>query len=113
MWASALAALVVVACSASSVTLSQLVADEEAFIGRQVDVEGRVVAFLDPDGTEYFVLEDASQNRVMLLPTDLVRGYVGETIEVVGRFDFDPNAGRILEVEEIRARSGSSSGPGS
>ncbi len=94
--------LVVGACGASEVSLRRIVANQERMSGKRVVVSGRVVAFEDPDGTMDYILEDYQQNRVLLLPEEMVADYVGRQIEVTGLYEFDPNQGRVLWVEELR-----------
>lgn len=94
--------LVVAACAPSSVTLDRLVADQDDLAGRRVTVAGTVVPFEEPDGTVSFVLEDDGKNRVLLIPTVRVEDHAGEPVVVTGYFDFDPEAGRLLRIEEIR-----------
>lgn len=101
--------LVAVACGPSNVTLDRLVADQDDqddLAGRRVTVAGWVVPFEEPDGTVSFVLEDDRQNRVLLLPTVRVEENAGEQVVVTGEYDFDPEVGRLLRVEEIRPAEG-------
>ena len=95
-------AMAVAACGPPTVTLERLVVEHDHLAGRRVTVAGRVVPFEEPDGTEYFVLEDDRQNRVLLLPADRVQGHAGEEVVVTGEFDFDPEMGRMLRIEELR-----------
>lgn len=99
-------AVTVAACGSPTVTLERLVVDQDDLAGRRVTVAGRVVPFEEPDGTVYFVLEDDRQNRVLLLPTDRVQGYVGEEVVVSADFDFDPEIGRVLWIDELRPLQG-------
>lgn len=103
-------ALVSIACSPSTVTLDRLVADQERFIGDRVIVTGWVVSFEEPDGSVSFVLEDAEQHRVLLLPDNIGERHLGDSVAVTGRFDFDPDQGRILWVEEIHPTPGKPGG---
>ncbi len=99
-------AAAVSACGPPTITLERLVAEQDDLAGRHVTVAGRVVSFEEPDGTVYFVLEDDRQNRVLLLPDDQVQGHAGAEIVVTGEFDFDPEVGRVLLVEELRPLEG-------
>lgn len=53
-----------------------------------------------------FVLEDEHQNRVLLLPAEQVQDHTGAEMVVTGEFDFDPEVGRVLRVEELRPLEG-------
>lgn len=103
-------ALVSAACGPATVTLDQLVAEQDERVGQRLTVEGTVVAFEEPDGSVSYVLEDDSQNRVLLLPPSRADGYPGERVVVTGSFEFDPDVGRVLRVEEIRPSDGGESG---
>ena len=98
--------LVVVACAPSSVTLDRLVADQDDLAGRRVTVAGTVVPFEEPDGSVSFVLEDDRKNRVLLIPTVRVEDHAGKQVVVTGEFDFDPEVGRLLRIEEVRPTEG-------
>ena len=41
------------------------------------------------------------QNRVLLVPADVAKGFVGSRVEVTGMFEFDAARGRLLWVEAI------------
>lgn len=99
-------AVTVAACGSPTVTLERLVVDQDDLAGRRVTVAGRVVPFEEPDGTVYFVLEDDRQNRVLLLPADRVHDHVGKEVTVSGDFDFDPEIGRVLQIDELRPLEG-------
>jgi hypothetical protein len=104
--AAAAAFLILSACGGepADVPLVRLAAEQEAYDGRTVSTEGRVVPIEDPPaGEPYFVLEDHAGNRVHLLPDATARPYVGESVTVTGAFRFDPNAGRQLEIETIES----------
>lgn len=102
VWLVVLSLAVVAACAPASVTLERLVAEQEDLAGRNVSVSGRVTPIEEPDGTVSFVLEDERQNRLLLLPTARVEDYAGERVVVTGEYDFDPEVGRLLRIEEIR-----------
>ncbi len=93
--------LAITACSPVHTTLSRLVADQDAMSGKRVVVTGTVVTFDDPDGGVDVILEDADQNRVLLLPGNVAAGFAGSSVEATGMFEFDPGRGRLLWVEEI------------
>ena len=99
-------AVAVAMCGSPTVTLERLVVDQDNLAGRSVTVAGTVVPFEEPDGTVYFVLEDDRQNRVLLVPADRVQGHVGKEVEVSGDFDFDPEIGRVLRIDELRTLQG-------
>lgn len=98
--------LVVATCAPASVTLDRLVADQDDLAGRNVTVAGTVTPIEEPDGTVSFVLEDDRKNRVLLLPTVRVEDHAGEPVVVTGEFDFDPEVGRLLRIEEVRPAEG-------
>ena len=105
-WLLATVVVAVAACGPPTVTLEQLVVDQDDLAGRRVTVAGRVVPFEEPDGTVYFVLEDDRQNRVVLLPADRVQGHAGKEMVVTGDFDFDPEMGRMVRIDELRPSDG-------
>lgn len=102
-------ALVFAACGPVTVTLDELVADQDERVGQRLTVEGTVVAFEEPDGSISYVLEDDSHNRV-LLPSSRADGHPGERVVVTGSFDFYPDVGRVLRVDEIRTSDGGGAG---
>jgi uncharacterized protein YndB with AHSA1/START domain len=55
--------------------------------------------FAEADGTPYFVLEDASKNRVMLEPPGRAAPYAGQEASVTGRFAFRQSQGRVLSTK--------------
>lgn len=77
-------------------------ADQESYEGELVTTEGVVTAVSDaPGGGAYHVLEDADANRVLLVPDSVAARYVGQRVSVTGRFTFDPDQGRQVQVERI------------
>jgi hypothetical protein len=88
----------------AAVTLEQLVEDTAGFDGEDVVVAGTVVEFDESTGAieRHLVLEDAADNRVRLLPIDVAEPFIGADAEVSGRFVFDPDRGRTIQVESIR-----------
>ena len=105
-WLLATVVVAVAACGPPAVTLERLVIEQDDLAGRRVTVAGRVVPFEEPDGTVYFVLDDDRQNRVVLLPADRVQGHAGEEVVVTGDFDFDPEMGRMVRIDELRPLDG-------
>lgn len=99
-----LAVLALVACSEAPRELSlQLLASEQGSVdGHLVITHGVVRSFDDP---LHYWLEDESLNRVALSPDDAVADYLGEFVEVHGRFHADRERGRRIEVTQIQ-RSG-------
>lgn len=102
--ASAIGFLLLAACGQpSAVTLQSLAADSAAHDGEQVAVVGTVVEFTQADGAteRHLVLEDDAQNRVELVPLEAAEPHIGVDVRVTGRYTFDPERGRLLEIEEI------------
>jgi hypothetical protein len=100
-----LVALALAACGGpTAVPLADLAADREAHEGRDVTTVGTVVEFTEADGAleRHLVVEDARQNRVRLVPVEAGEPFIGADVEVTGRFAFDQERGRTIEVEEIR-----------
>lgn len=83
------------------VTLATLANEEASYEGRQVRTEGVVRTFESP---RHYWIEDAYPNRVALEPADVAAPLVGEEVEVVGRFTFDEETGRVITIEEITRR---------
>lgn len=81
----------------------ELAAEAEAFDGRDVTVQGSVVAFDADDGASrpHVVLEDEDANRIELLPTDEMLPYAGSAVEVTGTFEFATDQGRRILVEDV------------
>src|SRR5712691_5706258 len=74
-----------------SVTLAKLVANQDAYVGKEVTVRGRVDVQRNVDGTHYYVLSDPAQDLVALVPARLVRFDQGRDVTVSGRFALDPH----------------------
>ncbi|HUH07656.1 MAG TPA: hypothetical protein VML96_07605 [Egibacteraceae bacterium] len=92
-----------VSCAARAATpapLARLATEQEAYDGRLVRTEGVVVAIAGTAG-QHFVLEDASANRVRLLPDDIAQDHAGQAVTVVGGFRFHPDRGRELTIDDI------------
>ncbi|MCC5861179.1 MAG: hypothetical protein JJT93_04625 [Gammaproteobacteria bacterium] len=78
--------------------LELLVEQQANFEGRLVRTRGVVRGHPDP---RHYWLEDAALNRVGLAPAAAVSDYVGEEVEVVGRFSFARDRGRRIEVQSV------------
>lgn len=111
-WAAALLACAMgfaASCSSSPsassapirVTIAELVAYQSAYVNKTVATSPGVVTRFSDSGGTYFVLQADAQDRVALRPSAKVAGYVGRSVRVTGRFGFDPNAGRYIEVSSI------------
>lgn len=93
-------------CSGSTVSLERLVNRQDRYTGQVVTTKGTVTSFQEPDGTTSYILEDDQQNRVLLLPADTAVSYLGQSVQVKGLFDFDPDRGRTLTVQSWRQAPG-------
>nr|WP_296752340.1 hypothetical protein [Thioalkalivibrio sp.] len=82
----------------SEVTLDQLVGAPATFDGEQVRTRGIVQALDDP---EHYWIETSPRNRVAVRPRSAVVDRVGESVVVVGRFTWDPERGRRLELQSV------------
>lgn len=96
-------AAAVVACGARSVPLAELAVEMERYDGDEITTSGVVVEFDETDGAleRHFVIQDASDNRVQLLPDEVAEPHAGSAVTVTGEFEFDPERGRLLHVETI------------
>lgn len=95
------ATLLLTACGAGApvqTELSVLVSQQDDFNGRRVIVSGVVRGHDDP---EHYWLEDADYNRVGVIPDASVRDWLGERVEVEGRFTRTSDRGRRIDVERI------------
>ena len=81
-------------------TLSALRASQLDFHGKQVVVRGTLRTFADP---RHYWIENAALDRVALEAADDLLPFVGTPVEVSGRFVYDPDAGRRIEVETLRS----------
>lgn len=86
-------------------TLAQLAFGQEDYSGRRVRTGGVVERFGPAEGARrlHYVIADEADNRVRLVGIDPA-SYVGEAVEVVGRFRMTETFGRTLEVERIEHR---------
>lgn len=95
----------IAACSGGTpveVPLAHLVAEQETYDGQALTTEGTVVAVRDfATADDYFVLQDAAENRVRLVPDEAAAPHDGDTVAVTGSFRFDEQSGRHLTVEQI------------
>lgn len=87
--------------------LEDLASEMDAYDGQEVTTHGLVSEFDEDDGAlaRHFVVQDAEDNRVQLLPDEQAEPHVGSMVEVVGEFELDPQRGRLLHVESIEAVS--------
>ena len=86
-------------------TLAQLAFGQEDYSGRRVRTGGVVERLGPAEGARrlHYVIADDADNRVRLVGTDPA-SYVGQAVEVVGRFRMTETLGRTLEVERIERR---------
>jgi hypothetical protein len=86
-------------------TLAQLAFGQEDYSGRWVRTGGVVERFGPTEGARrlHYVIADEADNRVRLVGIDPA-SYVGQAVEVVGRFRMTETLGRTLEVERIERR---------
>ncbi|MFQ3787079.1 hypothetical protein [Halomonas sp. A29] len=98
-----LALLVLAACSDSSgevreVSLAVLVNQGTQLDGSRVATQGKVRHFEDP---LHYWIEDEDLNRVEIFPQEQIAPHLGETVRVVGEFEYSPTQGRRLTLESI------------
>jgi hypothetical protein len=88
-----------------TVTVAQLAFGQEDYSGRRVRTGGVVQRFGPADGARrlHYVIADEADNRVRLLGVDPTL-YVGQTVEVVGRFRLTETSGRTIDVERVERR---------
>jgi hypothetical protein len=91
------------ACGTPTVSLSELALEAEQYDGHDVVAHGVVQEFGAADGAteRHFVIQDAEATRVRLLPDEAAEPHVGSAVTVTGEFEFDPERGRLLHVEDI------------
>ena len=80
-------------------SLSLLVMQQHLHAGIRVTTQGLVRGFDDP---LHYWIEDVRLNRVALEPEDWVAPYLGQRVEVTGRFDYHPEEGRRMVLESIQ-----------
>jgi hypothetical protein len=66
-----------------------------------VETRGIVREVEDADRTKYEVIEDDDSNRVELEPSSTAEAYVGQQVDVIGRFHFDDRQGRSITVAQL------------
>lgn len=83
-------------------TLAQLAFGQEDYSGRRVRTGGVVERIGPAEGARrlHYVIADEADNRVRLVGVDPA-DYVGQAVEVVGRFRLTDTTGRTIEVERI------------
>ena len=81
--------------------LARLAENQDAFVGKDVKTSGRVETQTNVDGSHYYVLTDAAQNLVVLVPARRVRRYTGRAVSVSGRFGLDPRVGRLIRIATL------------
>jgi len=86
------------------VSLAKLATNQDAYLGKQVSTRGTVEAQSNPNGSRYYVLADAEQDLVILVPNGTARRFAGHEVAVRGRFGFDPHVGRLIRITQISAR---------
>ncbi len=111
--ASALAVLLAAGCAESEprprdISVAQLVGQEAAYDGDLVRTEGTVASFGEERALHYWI-EDASSNRVGLVPDREAAPFLGHDVVVVGTFRFDERQGRRISVERIEPAGGGAS----
>ncbi len=79
--------------------LSALRASQVEYDGRLVVVSGTVRSFEEP---RHFWIENRSLDRVALEGAAGLEELVGQRVEVSGRFVYDPDAGRRIEVLTLK-----------
>ncbi len=92
-------------------SLAQLAFGQEDYSGRLVHVAGVVQRFGPEDGALrlHYVIADTADNRVRLIGGDPAR-YLGQVVDVTGRFRFSETAGRTIDVETIGPAGAPASG---
>ena len=94
-------ALVIAGCGerdAQEVSLAALVAAQQDFDGRRVIVNGTLRTFDEP---RHYWIENEKPERVALTGAGDLSARVGEDIEVHGRFHYDRQKGRRVEVSKV------------
>ena len=80
------------------VPIAKLADEPERFHGHVLVVEGLVQRFDDP---LHHWLEDKQQNRVGIIPDELLHDLVGQQVRVRGRFTAYPQQGRRIQVHQL------------
>lgn len=87
----------------SSVTLAELVAEQDRYDGQLVETEGTVRTY---DRPRHYWIEDEAVNRVELVPAEAAADHVGARVRVEGRFTFRDDEGRRITVEQLEILEG-------
>ena len=85
------------------VTLPVLVNQAEQLDGTRVRTEGVVRHFEDP---LHYWIEDEDLNRVEIFPHEQIAPHLGETVRVVGNFEYSATEGRRLTLESVEPAAG-------
>lgn len=78
--------------------LAELVRFADRYDGEVVVTTGIVRMFNQP---EHYWIQDEELNRVRIRPQSAVSEFRGEWIRVVGRFEYDPSTGRVIEARDV------------
>lgn len=81
-----------------TVTLADLVADQDRHEGSLITTDGIVRTYDEP---LHYWIEDAAQHRVELFPHERVEVLVGHRVRVTGRFTFDDDRGRAIDIDDL------------
>ncbi len=82
----------------TELALRDLVRFQDRYDGQMVATSGRVNMFAEP---EHYWIEGDPAHRVRIEPHNAVSGRVGERVRVIGRFEYDSNAGRVLRAQSV------------
>ncbi|WP_242597233.1 hypothetical protein [Billgrantia sulfidoxydans] len=98
-----LALLALAACSDSTakareVSLPVLVDQAGQLDGSRLATQGKVRHFEDP---LHYWIEDEDLNRVEIFPHERIAPHLGETVRVIGVFEYSPSRGRRLTLESV------------
>lgn len=98
-----LALLALTACSdreekVRQATLAVLVNQAEQLDGSRVATQGVVRHFEDP---LHYWIEDEDLNRVEIFPHERIAPHLGETVRVVGVFEYSSAEGRRVTLESV------------
>ena len=80
------------------VTLPVLVNQAEQLDGSRVATQGVVRHFEDP---LHYWIEDEDLNRVEIFPHERIAPHLGETVRVVGVFEYSSAEGRRVTLESV------------
>ncbi|MBA2778496.1 hypothetical protein [Billgrantia kenyensis] len=103
-----LALLALTACAdepsdAREVSLAVLVNQAEELDGTLVATQGVVRRFEDP---LHYWIEDDDLHRVEIFPYEQIEPHLGETVRVIGDFEYSPTEGRRLTLERLEPVDG-------